>query len=95
VPRVGAHVGSKRRPAFRSEARRSRQLITTLARLGRRLAALRTERGFTQEQLAARSKLDVKHLQDVERGRSNVTIATLLGLARGLGVAIADLLEGV
>jgi transcriptional regulator with XRE-family HTH domain len=53
---------------------------------------LRRAADLTQEQLAARAKLDGKHVQAIEAGEGNPTLATLLALARGLGCKAADLL---
>jgi transcriptional regulator with XRE-family HTH domain len=81
----------KRSANWRSEARHSAGLTKILVRLGKRVLALRTEKGLTQEALATRAEIDAKHLQDVEHGRSNATVATLAGIAKGLGVEIGEL----
>jgi len=44
--------------------------------------------------LAERSRLDGKHVQEIERGRTNITLATAVGLAKALGVRLAELFEG-
>jgi transcriptional regulator with XRE-family HTH domain len=66
-----------------------------LRRLGRRLRALRDARGLTQERLAERAGVDAKHYQALESGLSNVTFATLLAVARALGVSLSELFDGV
>lgn len=66
-----------------------------LRRLGRRVRQLRTERALTQEQAAARAHLDDKHFQAVEYGRTNITFASLLAIARAFGVTLEELLRGV
>jgi transcriptional regulator with XRE-family HTH domain len=50
-------------------------------------------RGLTQEQLAAAAQIDSKHLQAIEAGDTNTTIATLTGLALGLRVPVAQLFQ--
>jgi DNA-binding XRE family transcriptional regulator len=45
--------------------------------------------------LAEHAHLDPKHLQEIERGSVNATVATLLGIARALKVSLADLFDGV
>lgn len=89
VARVPAKASSH------SEARGSAELEIGLRLIGVRVATLRAERGLTQEQLAEAASLDAKHVQDVEHGRSNLTVATLLGLARGLGVKVVDLVREI
>ena len=62
-------------------------------RLGKRVRALRLERGLTQEAAAEIAKLDEKHWQDIEGARTNPTVATLVGVARALKVTISELFE--
>jgi transcriptional regulator with XRE-family HTH domain len=83
------------RQSFRSQARRSPQLRRGLRRLARRLRALRRERGLTQEEAAHRAGVDAKHFQEIEAGRINVTMATLLGIAGAFGMSLSELLQGV
>jgi transcriptional regulator with XRE-family HTH domain len=40
-------------------------------------------------------ELDPKHFQAIEYGRSNVTVASLVGVARALGVTLTELFKGV
>lgn len=63
-----------------------------LAAFGRRLAALRAERGMTQEDLAERSGLGPNVLSEIENGRRDVRISALWLLAQGLGVPVTELL---
>jgi len=70
--------------------------VTKLLRqLGKRLRTLREERGLTQEAAADLAQLDSKHLQDMEYGRTNPTIASLAGLAQAYDVSLSVLLEDV
>lgn len=52
---------------------------------------LRLDGELTQEQAAERARLDTKHWQDIEGGKTNPTLATLVGIAKALDVPIADL----
>jgi len=54
--------------------------------LGVRLASLRKLNGLTLEQLASRAEITKSYLSKLERGLSSPTIATLLKLARALGL---------
>ena len=60
--------------------------------LGNRVAALRRLNGFSLEHLARLSGLTKSYLSKVERGLSAPSIATVLKLARALGVGSGQLL---
>jgi len=62
-------------------------------RLGARLRALREERVLTQEQAAEQIGLHSNHLQRLERGAANVTLATLLAVSLAYGVSIRSLFD--
>jgi transcriptional regulator with XRE-family HTH domain len=66
-----------------------------LLKLGKRVRALRLDRGWTQEELAHRSGLNRSYMSDVERGRSDVSLSTLQKIARPLGISLAELLTGI
>jgi len=61
--------------------------------LGRRIRALREGKRLTQEQLAERAELSLKHLGQIERGRGNPTLSSLEALAQALGVSLSELFE--
>jgi transcriptional regulator with XRE-family HTH domain len=71
--------------------RRSRRYTQECRRLGLRVRQLRHEREMTLEVASARASLDITHLQKIEAGKLNLTMVTLIRLADGLGVRIADL----
>lgn len=60
--------------------------------VGRRVAELRRERGWTQERMAERLDCSVQWLSRIEGGGENVTLDTLAALANALGVTAIDLL---
>ena len=78
---------------FRSAARSAKGVRSVLLRLGRRVRALRNKQGLSQEKLSEKMGLDAKHLQLIESAKTNPTVATLVAVARGLGVQLADLLR--
>lgn len=78
---------------WRSSARDSPGVGIAITRLAKRIRALRLERELTQEAAAERAKLDEKHWQDIESARTNPTVATLVGVARSLGVKLRDLFD--
>ena len=61
--------------------------------IGRRIRALRLERGMTAERLAYESDVGSKgFLSDIERGLARPSVTTLAAIARHLDVALFDLL---
>ena len=61
--------------------------------LGKRIRWLRTKVGLTQEQLAERAELSMKHLGEIERGKGNPTLSSLENIADAFGVSLPDLFE--
>lgn len=61
--------------------------------VGEQLRAIRNLRRITLRSLSARTGLSLSFLSQVERGRSNASLASLQRIARGLGVSIADLFD--
>ncbi|ATY85922.1 hypothetical protein CVV65_14150 [Kyrpidia spormannii] len=61
---------------------------------GVKLKQLRTERGWTLEQLSARSGLSISHISSLERGtRMKPSFQVAVRLARALEVPLATFLE--
>ena len=63
-----------------------------LESFGRRLAALRVQRGLSQEELAVASGLCAAELRQVERGQHDLSVVALADLARALDIPPADLM---
>ena len=55
--------------------------------VGRNVKRIRLEKGLTQEQFAERSGFTQQYISDLEQGKRNPTVVTLLVLAQALGVA--------
>jgi transcriptional regulator with XRE-family HTH domain len=66
---------------------------TVAAAVARNLRALRSGRGFTLGELAARSGLSKGMLVQLERGSTNPSIATLCRAADALGISVPRLVE--
>ena len=62
-------------------------------RLGKRISDLRRKAGITQERLAEKAGLSLKHLGQIERGKGNPTLSSLEQLAVSLGVSLPELFE--
>ena len=84
-------VRKKTTRAWRSEARSNPEALHVIATLGHRIRELRRDKGMTQEALAESASLSVQHLLDLEHGRSNPTLTSLIGIAKGLKVPIREL----
>ena len=88
-------AGTRRKgtKGWRSSARTAPGVATALKKLGKRIRALRDEKELTQEEAAEAARLDSKHWSDIETGRTNPTIASLVGVSRALKVKLGDLFE--
>lgn len=63
--------------------------------IGIRIAELRKNVGFTQEQLAAKMEISSKYLSSIERGRENPTLSTLIKLAEALNVDLGAIFDSI
>jgi transcriptional regulator with XRE-family HTH domain len=61
--------------------------------LGGALRAIRLERGLNQEVFASHAGLARSNYGAIERGEFNVTLDTIVKLAAGLGLSVAELLS--
>ena len=62
-------------------------------RTGRAVKRRREAAGLSLRELAGRSAVSASMISDIERGAKSPTVATLVRLARGLGVGVGALLE--
>jgi CheY-like chemotaxis protein len=63
------------------------------ARFGAAVKSHRLRLGVTQEELAWRADLHRSYLADIERGGRNVTLCSIVNLARALQITLTDLLS--
>jgi DNA-binding XRE family transcriptional regulator len=89
---VPAARAPKRR-TWRSEARNAPEVLKACVDLGKRIRAIRLRKGLTLEQAAPLARVDWKHLQVIEQGKTNTTVASLVGIAAALEVPLAKLFE--
>ena len=64
-----------------------------LRKLGQRLSYLREKQNFTISELAARSGLDPGIIEKIEGGGVDPEISVIVALARGLSVAVGELVD--
>ena len=69
----------------------ARAIDAELLRLGGRLKELRLERELTLEQASVKTRIHAVSLSRIETGTNNVTVATLVAIALGYGVPLAEL----
>jgi len=62
-------------------------------RFGRQIRKLRSERGWSQEDLALRSGLDRSYIGGVERGERNISLVNIGKVAKALNVELGALLK--
>ena len=63
--------------------------------LGQRIIAARKQKGLSQEQLAAESKIDRSHMGFIEQGRRKPTLYTLFKIANVLDISLEALFKGL
>lgn len=73
--------------------RGTRRYTLAARRLGLRLRAMRKDREWTLEKTSEKTGLELSHIQQIEAGKINVTLATLLRIADGLDAPLHALFE--
>jgi transcriptional regulator with XRE-family HTH domain len=64
-----------------------------LAKFGSRVAELRKSRGLSQEKLAFEIGMDLTSVNEIERGKRNPTLRTVVKIAQAFGLRPAELLS--
>ena len=67
--------------------------MDVLKKLGSQIATTRRERGLSQEDLAGAAELDRSYLSEIENGRKNPSVLSLVRIAKALGVRPGELLD--
>jgi XRE family transcriptional regulator, regulator of sulfur utilization len=65
-----------------------------LRQLAGRIKLLRDANGWSQEQLSERAAMQRSYLADLELGRRNPSVRTLVRIANAFGIPISELFEG-
>ena len=63
--------------------------------LGDELRAARESAGLTQEALAAKAKMDRAYISEIERGKADPSVTSLIRLCQALGVRASTILARV
>lgn len=61
-------------------------------KFGKRVKALREEKGFSQESLAIEANISISQVARIEKGEINSTISTLDALASAFKMTVGELL---
>ncbi|TGL99673.1 MULTISPECIES: helix-turn-helix domain-containing protein [Leptospira] len=70
------------------------ELEEFLIKIGKKIQKIRKEKGLTQENLDEGAfPIPVRTLQDIEAGKANVTVGSLLKISKHLKVKPKDLLD--
>lgn len=59
--------------------------------LGRRIRALRSMKGWTQEELGQKADINYKFIGEIERGRQNPSLNVLYKIAKAMEVDLPEL----
>ena len=59
--------------------------------IGRNISRIRKERGLTQEDLCGLAQLDRSNLSEIENGKTDARVKTLVRIASALDVELKDL----
>jgi len=62
---------------------------------GKAVRRLRTDAGFSQEDFAAKAKINRSYMGRIERGEVNISIDNMQKIAKGLGLTVGRLMVEV
>ncbi len=92
---AGALANSMQRPSLSREGLNTdgERVHSICMKLGRRVRALRQERGWSQETLAQQSGLHPSYIGGIERGQRNPSLLVVAQLATAFGLSPAQPLQ--
>lgn len=64
-----------------------------LIKIGKNISRIRKDRGLTSKQLGLECEMEKSNLIPIEKGRINVSILTLVRIAKALEVELKDLIN--
>jgi transcriptional regulator with XRE-family HTH domain len=65
----------------------------SVQKLAKAIRSARVERGYAQEAFAKRAGVDRSYMGAIERGEFNVSLDTMVKIAKGLDMSVAALLK--
>jgi transcriptional regulator with XRE-family HTH domain len=66
-----------------------------LKKFGDRVRSLRSKAGISQRKFAELAEMHRTYISGIERGERNVSLLNIIRLAKGLGVSVSELMEGI
>ena len=78
---------------YNSNMKDRRDRIRVIQAFGKHLKKVRKEKGMTQNNLENKSGLSLRMISDMEGGITQPTLTTLFKLAKGLNMALVELME--
>jgi transcriptional regulator with XRE-family HTH domain len=66
-----------------------------LVKIGKRIQALRKEKGYSQEEFAYMAGIARTYMGRVERGEQNISIQNLIKIAKCLKVEVGELIPAI
>lgn len=72
---------------------KSKQTEKYLTKLGEHIKQLRESQGLSYRELSARCSIEPGRIHDIETGKLNITVSTVVELAAGLGVHPTEILN--
>lgn len=63
--------------------------------IGQNMHRVSLGRNLTQEQVAMEANLDLSYVSDIEFGKRNLTLVSIIKLSRALSCLVVDLLDGM
>ncbi len=67
--------------------------MTTLKKIGQKIAEIRKSKGLTQEDLAGLTELDRSYISEIENGHKNLSVMSLLKISTALKVKPSKFLD--
>jgi len=67
--------------------------VEEIEAIAERIRNIRTMKGLRQIDLVSICELDYRHYQDIEGGKCNFSIVTLIKISQGLGVKLSELVS--
>jgi transcriptional regulator with XRE-family HTH domain len=65
----------------------------TLKKIGLKIKELREEKNISQQELAYRCEFEKSNMNRIEKGKTNLTIGTLLKICEALNVKLSDIVN--
>lgn len=95
--RMKADFAAKEGKACQSDTRQrwSKDARRAARRFGYRIREVRQIRNISQEELANVCGFHRSYMGAIERGESNLTLATMTRISKGLNLSLSDLFRGI